>query len=108
MVSSRGEPVIDPKRGISLTPLHLGTRTTEALGIAEPALSRATLEALGSMIGIAIERAPEPWKNFRRPKRRIRERKPARRAAGSRDARTAHAAHRYQGRGHRPALRLQP
>ena len=57
MVSSRGEPVIDAQRGISLTPLHLGTRTTGAVGIAGPALSRATLEALGSMIGIAIERA---------------------------------------------------
>jgi two-component system sensor histidine kinase KdpD len=57
MVSSRGEPVIDSQRGISLTPLHLGTRTTGAVGIAGPTLSRATLEALGSMIGIAIERA---------------------------------------------------
>ncbi len=57
MVSSRGEPVIDSERGLSLTPLHLGTRTTGAVGIAGPALSRATLEALGSMIGIAIERA---------------------------------------------------
>ena len=57
MVSSRGEPVIDAKRGISLTPLHLGTRTTGSVGIAGPVLSRATLEALGSMIGIAIERA---------------------------------------------------
>jgi two-component system, OmpR family, sensor histidine kinase KdpD len=57
MVSSRGEPVIDTDRGISLTPLHLGTRTTGAVGIAGPPLTRATLEALGSMIGIAIERA---------------------------------------------------
>ncbi|MGA7220130.1 MAG: ATP-binding protein [Candidatus Sulfotelmatobacter sp.] len=57
MVSSRGEPVIDSERGLSLTPLHLGTRTTGAVGIAGPVLSRATLEALGSMIGIAIERA---------------------------------------------------
>ena len=57
MVSSRGEPVIDSQRGISLTPLHLGTRTTGAVGIAGATLSRATLEALGSMIGIAIERA---------------------------------------------------
>jgi two-component system sensor histidine kinase KdpD len=57
MVSSRGEPVIDPQRGISLTPLHLGTRTTGAAGIAGTGLTRATLEALGSMIGIAIERA---------------------------------------------------
>ncbi len=57
MVSSRGEPVIDSQRSISLTPLRLGTRTTGAVGIAGPALSRATLEALGSMIAIAIERA---------------------------------------------------
>ena len=57
MVSSRGEPVIDAQRGISLSPLHLGTRTTGAVGIAGAALSRATLEALGSMIAIAVERA---------------------------------------------------
>ncbi|MGC2271303.1 MAG: ATP-binding protein [Candidatus Sulfotelmatobacter sp.] len=57
MVSTRGEPVIDSQRGISLAPLHLGTRTSGAVGIAGPALSRPTLEALGSMIGIAIERA---------------------------------------------------
>jgi two-component system sensor histidine kinase KdpD len=57
MVSARGEPVIDSQRGVSLTPLHLGTRTTGSVGIAGTVLSRATLEALGSMIGIAIERA---------------------------------------------------
>jgi two-component system sensor histidine kinase KdpD len=57
MVSSRGEPVIDAQRGISLSPLHLGTRTTGAVGIAGATLSRATLEALGSMIAIAVERA---------------------------------------------------
>jgi two-component system sensor histidine kinase KdpD len=57
MVSSRGEPVIDVQRGISLAPLRMGTRTTGAVGIAGPAVSRATLEALGSMIAIAIERA---------------------------------------------------
>ncbi len=57
LVSSRGEPIIDIQRGVSLTPLHLGARTTGAVGIAGARLSRATLEALGSMIGIAIERA---------------------------------------------------
>ncbi len=56
-VSSRGEPVIDTQRGISMTPLRLGTRINGAVGIAGPALSRATLEALGGMIAIAIERA---------------------------------------------------
>lgn len=57
LVSSRGEPILDIQRGVSLTPLHLGARTTGAVGIAGARLSRATLEALGSMIGIAIERA---------------------------------------------------
>ncbi len=57
MVSSRGEPVLDSQRGVFLSPLHLGARATGAVGIAGPALSRATLEALGSMIGLAIERA---------------------------------------------------
>lgn len=57
MVSSRGEPVIDAQRGISLSPLHLGTRTTGAVGIASATVSRATLEALGSLIAIAVERA---------------------------------------------------
>ncbi len=33
--------------GISLTPLHLGTRTTGAVGIAGPALSRATSGSFG-------------------------------------------------------------
>lgn len=56
-VSSRGEPMIDAERGISMTPLRLGTRSTGAVGIAGPVLSRATLEALGGMIAIAIERA---------------------------------------------------
>lgn len=57
LVSSFDEPVIDSRCGVSLTPLHVGTRTMGAAGIAGPALSRATLEALGSLIGIAIERA---------------------------------------------------
>jgi two-component system, OmpR family, sensor histidine kinase KdpD len=57
LVSARGEPIIDIQSGVSLTPLHLGARTTGAVGIAGVSLSRATLEALGSMIGIAIERA---------------------------------------------------
>jgi two-component system sensor histidine kinase KdpD len=57
MVSSRGEPVIDSQRAICFTPLRLGTRLTGAVGIGGVTLSRSTLEALGSMIAIAIERA---------------------------------------------------
>jgi two-component system sensor histidine kinase KdpD len=57
MVSARGEPTIDSQRGISLAPLRLGARITGAVGVAGTALSRTTLEALGGMIAIAIERA---------------------------------------------------
>ena len=57
MVSSRGEPVIDSRRIVCFTPLRLGTRVTGAVAIAGVTLSRSTLEALGSMIAIAIERA---------------------------------------------------
>jgi two-component system sensor histidine kinase KdpD len=55
-VSTRGEPVIDRKRGLSLAPLRLGARQTGAIGLAGPTLPRESLEALGSLVAIAIER----------------------------------------------------
>jgi two-component system, OmpR family, sensor histidine kinase KdpD len=56
-VSVRGEPVISDPRGLSVAPLRLGARLTGAIGIASAKLSRETLEALGSLVAIAIERA---------------------------------------------------
>jgi len=50
----RGEPIT--QRGVSYVPLRLGMRTVGALGIAGAELSRATLDALGSLAGLAIER----------------------------------------------------
>ncbi|MFZ0661379.1 MAG: ATP-binding protein [Acidobacteriaceae bacterium] len=42
---------------VVLVPIHLGTRTTGALGIAGSSLSSEMLDAIGGLIAIAIERA---------------------------------------------------
>ena len=55
-VSTRGEPVIDRAHDVSLAPLRLGARLTGAIGVAGVLLSREALEALGSLVAIAIER----------------------------------------------------
>jgi len=55
-VSTRGEPVIDRTRNLSLVPLRLGARLTGAIGVAGTAISRESLEALGGLVAIAIER----------------------------------------------------
>ncbi len=51
---ARGEP--STEAGISYVPLRIGVRTSGALAIAGESLSRETLDAIGSLIGIAIER----------------------------------------------------
>ncbi|HTT21776.1 MAG TPA: DUF4118 domain-containing protein [Candidatus Sulfotelmatobacter sp.] len=51
----RGEPIT--QGGVSYVPLRLGMRTVGALGITGAELSRETLDALGSLAGLAIERA---------------------------------------------------
>lgn len=51
----RGEPIT--QGGISYIPLRLGMRTVGAVGITGAELSRETLDALGSLAGLAIERA---------------------------------------------------
>jgi two-component system, OmpR family, sensor histidine kinase KdpD len=51
----RGEPIT--QGGISYVPLRLGMRTVGAIGISGDELSRATLDAVGSLAGLAIERA---------------------------------------------------
>jgi two-component system sensor histidine kinase KdpD len=51
----RGEPVT--QGGVSYVPLRLGMRTVGALGVEGDELSRETLDALGSLAGLAIERA---------------------------------------------------
>lgn len=51
----RGEPIT--QGGVSYVPLRLGMRTVGALGVSGDELSRETLDALGSLAGLAIERA---------------------------------------------------
>ena len=56
-VASRGEPKVSGEGGPSIAPLRLGARTTGAIGISGTRVSRESLEALGSLVAIAIERA---------------------------------------------------
>jgi two-component system, OmpR family, sensor histidine kinase KdpD len=56
-VNAREEPVIEAASGLCFVPVRLGVRSIGSLGISGPVLSRPTLEALGSLVAIAVERA---------------------------------------------------
>ena len=56
-ISVRGEPVLDREHGLCFMPLRMGVRSVGAIGLAGCDLSRETLEAIGSLTAIAIERA---------------------------------------------------
>jgi two-component system, OmpR family, sensor histidine kinase KdpD len=56
-ISDRGEPVLDRANRICYMPLRMGVRTVGALGIGGCDLSRESLEAIGSLVAISIERA---------------------------------------------------
>jgi two-component system, OmpR family, sensor histidine kinase KdpD len=56
-ISSRGEPVLDRERRLCFMPLRMGVRSVGAIGLAGCDLSRETMEAIGSLAAIAIERA---------------------------------------------------
>lgn len=56
-ISVRGEPVLDRERSICFMPLRMGVRSMGSIGLAGCELSRETLEAIGSLTAIAIERA---------------------------------------------------
>ncbi len=55
--TAREEPLMDTNRSLSFAPVRMGTRPIGSLGISGPLLSRQTLEALGTLIAIAFERA---------------------------------------------------
>jgi two-component system, OmpR family, sensor histidine kinase KdpD len=55
--SARGELRIDTERRLAVGPLRMGVRTVGAFGLTGDSFSRETLEAIGSMIATAIERA---------------------------------------------------
>jgi two-component system sensor histidine kinase KdpD len=56
LVCMRGEPKVDPEAGVAFVPLRLGVRVVGSLGVAGGPLSRETLEALSSLIAVAVER----------------------------------------------------
>jgi len=55
--AARGEPFVDPDKHQRYVPLRLGVRSVGSIGVSGGELSRETLEAIGSLIAIAIERA---------------------------------------------------
>jgi len=56
-ISVRGEPVLDRQQRICYMPLRMGVRSVGALGFSGCDLSRESLEAIGSLVAISIERA---------------------------------------------------
>ncbi len=56
-IMAREEPVIDAANGICFLPVKLGVRPIGSLGISGQTLSRQTLEAIGTLVAIAMEHA---------------------------------------------------
>jgi len=55
-VIARGEAVVDVERNLSFTPLKMGVKSVGTIGITG-SLSHQTVDAIGSLIAIAVERA---------------------------------------------------
>jgi two-component system, OmpR family, sensor histidine kinase KdpD len=53
----RDELTVEQEKGVYFVPVRLGVRAIGSLGISGARLSRQTLEAVGSLVAIAIERA---------------------------------------------------
>jgi len=56
-ISDRGEPVLDREHRICYVPLRMGVRSVGSLAVSGCDLSRESLEAIGSLVAISIERA---------------------------------------------------
>jgi two-component system sensor histidine kinase KdpD len=56
-IVAREEPVIDIPNSLCFVPVRLGVRPIGSLGISGSILSRQTLEAIGTLIAVAVERA---------------------------------------------------
>ena len=57
LVSLRGEPHIEIDKQLAFMPLRMGMRVVGSMGVSGSLLSRQTLEAIGSLVAIAVERA---------------------------------------------------
>jgi two-component system, OmpR family, sensor histidine kinase KdpD len=56
-IIAREDLQIDEERSVCFAPIRLGARILGSVGISGPVLSRPSLEALGTLIAVAIERA---------------------------------------------------
>jgi two-component system sensor histidine kinase KdpD len=56
-VVAREEPVVDVANSLCFVPVRMGLRPIGSLGISGTILSRQTLEAIGTLIAVAMERA---------------------------------------------------
>ena len=56
-ISDRGEPVLDREHRICYVPLRMGMRSVGCLAVSGCDVSRESLEAIGSLVAISIERA---------------------------------------------------
>ena len=56
-ITGRGEPVLDREHSLCFMPLRMGVRSVGSIGLAGCDLSRESLEAIGSLTAIAVERA---------------------------------------------------
>lgn len=57
LATSRGEARLEPGKELSFVPLRMGVRVVGGLGTSGAMLSRGTLDAMSSLVAIAIERA---------------------------------------------------
>ena len=57
VIVAREELQIDDEHSVCFAPLRLGTKILGSMGISGPVLSRESLEAMGTLIAVAIERA---------------------------------------------------
>jgi two-component system sensor histidine kinase KdpD len=57
MAGLHGEPRFDAGQQLAFMPLRMGMRVVGCMGVSGSALSRQTLEAIGSLVAISIERA---------------------------------------------------
>jgi two-component system sensor histidine kinase KdpD len=57
LICLRGEPRFDTAQQRAFMPLRMGMRVVGCLGVSGSILSRQTLEAIGSLVAISIERA---------------------------------------------------
>jgi len=66
----RDEGVFEAQEGLYFIPVRMGVRPDSGVwAFRGSRLSRQTLDAVGSLVAIAIERARAPWKSWEKRKR---------------------------------------